>query len=298
MDKQFIIAGLGEILWDLLPQGKLLGGAPANFAYQVQSLGAKGHIISSVGNDSEGEEILNRLVKKKISTSHISIDPTHPTGSVEVRLDREGVPKYVIHRGVAWDFIPDSEQNLSLAEELDAICFGSLAQRSEISKKSIHRILQATRKDCLKIFDINIRQLFYTKETIEISLNLANCLKLNDEEFALLGKLFKIDGRENEVIDALMKNYNLDLIALTKGKNGSVLYSQHDFSNMRTPEVAVEDTVGAGDAFTAALCLGFLNNSPLAEIHQIATDLAAFVCTKKGAMPEVPDAFKYKQENK
>lgn len=179
---------------------------------------------------------------------------------------------------------------------MDAICFGSLAQRSPVSHESIKKIIRETRQDCLKIFDINIRQSFYTKETIETSLKISNCLKLNESELSLLTDMFSIKGNETSIIDRFMNNFNLELIALTKGKNGSVLYTPSTHSKMASPVVQVEDTVGAGDAFTSALCIGLLNNHPLRRIHQDATNIAAFVCTQKGATPVLPNNLE--MENK
>jgi fructokinase len=286
--QQFNIAGVGEILWDLLPAGKQLGGAPANFAYHAQALGARSEVVSAISNDALGKEILARLKAIEVSTEYISIDKDHPTGTVEVRLDRHGKPDFIIHSNVAWDYIPFSERLEQLAKKLDAVCFGSLAQRSSMSKNTIQKFITSTSDKCLRIFDINIRQSFYNAELIEENLKISNCLKLNEDEFPLLSALFSIHGSEEEIIDNLLKIYELDIIALTKGKEGSALYTKSSKSLMKSPEVEIVDTVGAGDAFTAAMCHGLLEGFPLNILHENATRIAAFVCTQKGATPVLP----------
>ena len=283
-----IITGLGEILWDMLPGGKQLGGAPANFAYHAGLLGADSCIVSSLGRDDLGLEILDQLNGLNLKTDYISIDPVHPTGTVSVRLDPKGHPEYTIHQDVAWDFIPFPENTKDLAKKADAVCFGSLAQRSHVSGTSVISFLENTSNECLRIFDINIRQQFYNEEIIRRSLMLSNVLKMNDQELLILADMLSCHGEEKEALRKLMTEFSLKLVALTKGENGSLLLTDKEESFFRAGPVDVEDTVGAGDSFTAALAVGFLKNHSLGEIHRHAALLSAYVCTCKGATPEVP----------
>jgi fructokinase len=288
--QQPIIIGLGEILWDMLPEGKKLGGAPTNFAYHCSLMGAESLVLSSVGDDDAGQEILNVTADLGIDTGYIKVDNSYPTGTVSVKIDKEGHPDYTIHENVAWDNIRYSEADLGLASNADAICFGSLAQRNAVSRMSIVKILEACRKDCVKVFDINLRQDYFSIDVIRDSMKIANILKLNDEELEVVSDLLKIKGTENEILEKLLANYNLDLVALTKGSEGSVLITSSKLSMYNSEPVQVADSVGAGDSFTAALVIGLLNDFPLHKIHQTASELAAFVCTKQGATPEVPPA--------
>jgi len=283
-----IVVGLGEILWDMLPGGKQLGGAPANFAYHAALLGAEASIVSSVGSDDLGAEILDQLKALNLKTDYICSDPDHPTGTVTVKLDRQGHPDYTIHRNVAWDFIPFSNAMEELAKKAEAVCFGSLAQRAEVSGSSVIAFLENTRHECLKILDINLRQAFYDENIIRRSLGLANILKLNDDEIRIVAGMLSLNGDEQEVIRQLMDRFSLKLVALTRGEKGSLLVSREDESFYLAEPVEVEDTVGAGDSFTAALTMGLLKGIPIREIHRHAAELSAYVCTRKGATPEVP----------
>jgi len=280
------VIGIGEILWDLLPEGKQLGGAPTNFAYHARQLGHHSSIISSVGNDELGREIIQNIKDTGIVSFIDTIDK--PTGTVSVQLDKNGIPNYVIHEDVAWDFITPSESALEFASQTDAICFGSLAQRAETSYYSIQEILKTVPDTALKVFDINMRQRFYSENIISKSLKKANVLKINDEEILVFAEMFGISGDEFEIMHQILDNYNLKILALTKGAEGSWLISQEEDSYLDTPEVRVADTVGAGDSFTAGLVSGLLNNKPLKEIHRSAVDISAFVCTQKGATPTLP----------
>lgn len=290
--KVYSVVGIGEILWDLMPDGKQLGGAPANFAYHARKLGASAYIISSIGNDQPGREILKNLDRIDLSTKYISLNKIYPTGSVDVKLNAQGEPAYDIRKNVAWDFLTISDSVLNLAKISAAICFGSLAQRSITSYQWIHEIINATADECLRIFDINIRQSYYDSEKIEKSLILANSLKLNQDEFLLLSDIFNYGGSVENIISTLISQFNLKLIALTKGEKGSDLFTESGHSSMNAPKVQVIDTIGAGDAFTAALCMGWLNKYSLENIHQKATRLAAFVCTRKGATPDLPEKLR------
>ncbi len=288
-EKKPVIVGLGEILWDMLPGGKQLGGAPANFAYHAGLLGADSCIVSSVGRDDLGQEILDQLNTLKLKTDYISTDPIHPNGTVSVKLDPKGHPEYTIHQDVAWDFIPFPEKTKDLAGKADAVCFGSLAQRGKVSGASVKSFLENTRNDCLRIFDVNLRQQFYSEDIIRRSLMLASVLKLNDEELLIVAEMLSCKGDEKQITRELMKAFSLKLVALTKGENGSMLISVEDESFFRTEPVKVEDTVGAGDSFTAALAVDILKGLPLGEIHRHASELSAYVCTCRGATPEVPE---------
>ncbi|MBL7113546.1 MAG: carbohydrate kinase [Bacteroidales bacterium] len=288
-DNKFVIVGLGEILWDLLPDGKLLGGAPANFAYHCKVLGADAHVISAVGNDELGNEILDKLNILEIPTSNIAIDKKHPTGTVSVKLDERGHPDFTIHQDVAWDYIPFSGETLSLALLANAVCYGSLAQRTGNSKETIINFLENTSTDTLNVFDINLRQEYYSKEIIENTLQLTDVFKLNDDELVVLEGMFSLSGSVREQLDKLLQTFDLKMVALTKGDKGSELLTAGEYSVYVSPGVKVADTVGAGDSFTAALVMGMLNDVPLKELHKRASDLAAFVCTQKGATPEVPE---------
>ncbi|MDR2823665.1 MAG: carbohydrate kinase [Prevotellaceae bacterium] len=285
-----IIVGLGEILWDVFPERKILGGAPANFAYHTSQFGFDGYAISAIGNDLLGKEILNSLEEKKLNYLIETTD--FPTGTVQVTLDEKGVPQYEICEGVAWDNIPFTQQAEDLARTCDAVCFGSLAQRNITSRVTIQCFLNAVPDNCLKIFDINLRQHFYSKELIEESLHLANILKINDEEALVVAELFGCkEMKEQDVCLELLKEYNLKLVILTKGTEGSFVYSGKESSFLATPKVSVADTVGAGDSFTAAFVAAYLHGSSLVEAHQLAVEVSAYVCTQHGAMPVLPDAF-------
>ena len=284
----FLLVGLGELLWDLLPGGKQLGGAPANFAYHCQALGAEAALVSAVGSDAPGREILDDLKGHGLDLAHVATLSEHPTGTVSVEIDDEGKPKYVIHEGVAWDAIPSSPELLDLASRADAVGFGSLAQRSEASRATIRAFLKATRPDCLRVFDINLRQAYYGEEVVRESLKLSNVLKLNDEELPVVGEMLSLGGTEREILDALTAEFSLDAIALTRGGDGCLLHTPDAVAEHGgfAPE-RIADTVGAGDSFTAAFVMGLLRGDGLDTICEQANRLAAFVCSQKGAMSEM-----------
>ena len=284
------VIGIGEILWDLLPEGKQLGGAPTNFAYHAHQLGLDSSVISGVGKDELGQEIIQNIKEAGIISFIDSVDK--PTGTVSIKLDKNGIPNYVIHEDVAWDFITPSESAIEFANRADAICFGTLAQRSETSYYSIQETLKTVPDTALKVFDINMRQRFYNETIIRNSLQKANVLKINDEEILVFADIFGISGDEFEIMHQILDNHQLKILALTKGARGSWLISQEEDSYLDTPNVSVADTVGAGDSFTAGLVAGLLNNKPLKEIHRSAVDISAFVCTQKGATPILPDHIK------
>jgi len=285
----FLLVGLGEVLWDMLPDGKQLGGAPANFAYHSQALGCQGVIASCVGEDDLGKEILSCLDRLDLDLRYIAVDKEHPTGTVTVELDEAGQPDFTIHTGVAWDFIPCSPELLDLAAQVDAVCYGSLCQRSEVSRATVRKFLEATRPDCLRVFDINIRQSYYSKEIVNSMLETSNVFKLNDDELPIVAELLDMEGSETEILAALTDRYDLRLIVLTKGSAGSRLYARgKDSIHQGIPVADVADTVGAGDAFTAATAVGVLKGADLDQISDHANRVAAYVCSQKGATPKLP----------
>ena len=284
-----VVIGIGEVLWDIFPEGKELGGAPANFIYFAKQFGAESYIISTVGKDVPGNEILAKLNSFGLNTYYVSVNNEHLTGVVDIILDDTGNPDFKIQKNVAWDYINWSEDIKNIAEVADAVCFGTLAQRSKVSRDTIRKFLHSTRDECLIILDLNLRQSFYNKEIIETSLEYADILKLNDEEFNAVTEMFCVSGSEPEVLSELLNNFNLQLIALTKGENGSILYSRKGESFKKIPVDNIVDTVGAGDSFTSVLVMGLLNNIPLKDIHKKAAEVSAFVCSREGAMPEMPE---------
>lgn len=285
-----IIVGLGEILWDVFPERKILGGAPANFAYHISQFGFNGYALSAIGNDLLGKEILNSLEEKKLNYLIETTD--FPTGTVQVTLDENGVPQYEICENVAWDNIPFTARTENLAKNTAAVCFGSLAQRNKISRETIRQFLKSVPKDCLKIFDINLRQHFYSKKLIEESLELADILKINDDEILIVAELFGWEKlNEKDICIELLKKYDLNIVILTKGAEGSFVYNHKESSFHPTPKVHVADTVGAGDSFTAAFLASYLHNGSIVDAHQLAVEISAYVCTQHGAMPALPDAY-------
>ncbi|MDM8269809.1 carbohydrate kinase [Barnesiella viscericola] len=287
-----IIVGMGEALWDVLPEGKKLGGAPANFAYHVSQFGLNSRVVSAVGQDKLGTEILDNFREKRLQ-GIIETVP-YPTGTVQVTLDNEGVPCYDIKEGVAWDNIPYTEKLDQLARQTQAVCFGSLAQRSIVSRETIARFL-ATMPDTpetLKIFDINLRQSFYTKEILCDSFSRCNVLKINDEELVTVSRLFGYPGIDlQDKCWILLAKYNLKMLILTCGVNGSYVFTPGHVSFVETPTVQVADTVGAGDSFTAAFTAAIIRGRSVREAHQLAVDTSAYVCTQQGAMPVLPESL-------
>jgi len=289
--KRFVV-GLGEVLWDVLPEGKKLGGAPANFAYHAgQFLGMDNTIaISALGDDPLAEETIEAL--KEHELSYLLPRVPYPTGTVQVTLDGQGIPSYEIKENVAWDNIPFNDDIADIARNCQAVCFGSLAQRNSVSRTTIQQFLDATPADCLRIFDINLRQHFYTKEILQDSIRRCNILKINDEELELVGQLFGYPdlGFENKCWLILGK-YNLDMLVLTCGTNGSYVFTPGNVSFQSTPKVQVADTVGAGDSFTGSFVASILKGKTVAEAHSIAVQVSAYVCTQNGAMPSLKSVF-------
>jgi fructokinase len=282
-----VIIGIGEILWDVFPGGKQLGGAPLNFSHHCAQLGAEACPVSAVGADADGEEIREILAAKNLPDQHVQSDPANPTGRVNVTL-QNGKPTYEILAEVAWDYIRFDQKLRDLASRADAACFGSLAQRNSATREAIHPFLDAMRPDALRIFDINLRQDFYNREIIESSLRRANILKLSDEELPTLARFFDLAGQVLEQLQRLREMFDLRLVAYTRGGEGSLLVTANDTSDHPGIPTEVIDTVGAGDSFTATLCMGLLQNLPLAEINIRANMVAAYVCSQAGATPTLP----------
>lgn len=284
-----LIIGIGEILWDKLPDGKRLGGAPANFAWHIAQAGLDSYVVSAIGNDEEGDEILQALKHKDLH--NLLTRTPYPTGSVDVELDPQGVPRYQTHEQVAWDYIPFTSQLEALAARTRAVCFGSLAQRNAVTRATIDRFLNAMPEgeDRYKIFDMNLRQHYYTLGLLQNSLRKCNILKLNDEELLTVKSLFGYAQTDfGDICRQLLADYNLKILILTCGTNGSTIFTPETTSFYPTPRVEVRDTVGAGDSFTAAFTATLLKGLPLTEAHRRAVEISAYVCTCDGAMPVWP----------
>jgi fructokinase len=279
------VIGLGELLWDLLPAGAQMGGAPANFAYHAARLGAQAAVITRVGADARGDEIVARLQTLGLSARLVQRDPTSSTGTVTVALSGDGLPDYTIHENVAWDFLEATPDTLEAAAEADALCFGSLAQRNPVSRGAIEALVRATPLSAWRILDVNLRQQYFTEQILRSSMEWANLLKLNDVELPVLSRMFRLDGDERKQVEALATMFDLRLVALTRGAQGSLLYCDGQWAEHVPPPVPVVDTVGAGDAFTAALCMGLLAGNELQRINIEANRLAGWVCSQAGATP-------------
>ena len=293
MNQKRYVVGLGEVLWDVLPEGKKLGGAPANFAYHAgQFLGMDNTIaVSALGEDKLADETIEALREHNLNDLLPRVP--YPTGTVQVTLAEGGIPTYDIKENVAWDNIPFDDDIAAIARSCRAVCFGSLAQRNVVSRTTIQKFLDATPDDCLKIFDINLRQQFYTKEIIQESIRRCNILKINDEELVLIGRMFGYPGLDIEnKCWLILGKYNLDMLVLTCGTNGSYVFTPGSVSFQETPKVIVADTVGAGDSFTGSFVGSILNGKSVADAHHTAVRVSAFVCTQNGAMPEVPAELK------
>ena len=293
MEAKRYVVGLGEALWDVLPEGKKLGGAPANFAYHAgQFLGQENTLaVSALGEDRLAEETIESL--KDHGLSYLMPRVPYPTGTVQVTLDDQGIPSYDIKENVAWDNITLNEEIQAVARNCRAVCFGSLAQRNVVSRNTIHQFLDQTPADCMKIFDIHLRQNFYNKEVIQESLHRFNVLKINDEEVVIIGRMFGYPGLDMEnKCWLILGKYNLDMMVLTCGTNGSYVFTPGQMSVQETPVVEVADTVGAGDSFTGSFCAAILSGKSVAEAHKLAVAVSAYVCTQNGAMPRIPEELK------
>ncbi len=285
------VVGLGEILWDLLPSGRQLGGAPANFAYCAHLLGDRAVVASRVGEDEPGTEIRGSLLAAGITDQFLQVDPVHPTGTVKVHLDAEGQPTFQIIHPVAWDFMEWTDTWTALAHSADAVCFGSLAQRTAESRRTILNFLDATSREALRIFDVNLRQNFYSAEIIKESAKRANVLKLNHDELSRIGESLAVNANEGfSFCEEVLRKFDLQLICITRGANGSLLCDPKNAHEHPGFHIQVKDTVGAGDAFTAALVHGHLRGHSLAEMNDSANRLGAWVASYAGAMPSLPES--------
>jgi fructokinase len=287
-----VIIGVGEVVWDLLDGGPQLGGAPANFAFHARALGARAYVVSRVGDDSLGHDVMRRFREKSVSAELMQVDVARPTGTVAVTLQEDGVPHFNIREDVAWDWLEETATARQMIGRADAVCFGSLAQRCAAARAAIQQLMAVASPDTLRIFDINLRQPYYSREIIEQSLKLANVLKLNDKELPVLGDLFQIDGPARTQIEQLAARFSLRLVVLTRGAHGSLIFHHGRWSEQLPQAVQVVDTVGAGDAFTAALTMGLLNRMDLDEVHAGAAAVARYVCSRAGATPPLPEALR------
>lgn len=284
-----VIVGIGEALWDVLPEGKKIGGAPANFAYHVSQFGLESCAVSAVGDDELGKEIRSNFEEKKLQTLIETVP--YPTGTVQVEIDKLGVPQYDIKENVAWDNIPFTPQIEELAHRTKAICFGSLAQRNEVSRNTIEQFIEAMPKteDTLIVFDVNLRQSFYSRDVLDRSMKRCNVLKINDEELITISRMLGYQGTDlQSKCWILLGRYHLKMLILTCGVNGSYVFTPGSMSFIATPKVKVADTVGAGDSFTGAFVASILKGLSVADAHQKAVNVSAFVCTQRGAMPTLP----------
>jgi fructokinase len=285
-----IVVGLGELLWDLFPSGKQLGGAPANFAYLTALLGDSGIVASRVGDDRLGQEALWHLKSCALDINRVQRDLSHPTGTVRVAVDSKGQPEYQITENVAWDFLEFSEDWISLARSAHAVCFGSLAQRNSVSRSTIRAFLSALPSFAIGIFDVNLRQSFFSPEVLRDSLRHAKVLKLNHQEFPRFLDLLQCPLRDSQRCDVsaarwLCREFSLRLVCITRGASGSALVTAESHHEHPGFSVKVADTVGAGDAFTAALVHHALRGSSLAMMNTAANRMGAWVASQEGATP-------------
>lgn len=292
LNKKYCV-GLGEILFDVFPTGSKLGGAPANFAYHVSQFGIESCAVSAMGDDELGKELEAELNEHHLNYQIEKVD--YPTGTVQVSLDTNGIPAYDIKEGAAWDNMPFTPALEEKAKNCTAVCFGSLAQRNEVSRNTIHRFLDAmpNEEGRYKVFDINLRQGFFTKEIITESIKRCNILKINDEELITISRIFGYPGIDlQNKCWLLLGKYNLKMLILTCGVNGSYVFTPGEVSFIETPKVEVADTVGAGDSFTGAFVASILRGKSVREAHELAVKVSAYVCTQNGAMPVLPEEFK------
>ena len=288
----FTVVGLGEVLWDVLPAGPQPGGAPANFAYHAAALGARGMIVTRVGDDDLGRELIRRFAQMNLPRDTVQVDPVRPTGTVAVNLDENGVPRYAFAEDVAWDQLVATEDALQAVRGAHAVCFGTLGQRSESSRRTIQHLVAAAPAEALKILDLNLRLAFYGLEVIEDSMRLSNVLKFNDDELTVLAKMFSLQGDVKRRIESLVHTFGFMVVVLTRGSSGSLVYQEGRWSEVPLQPVRVVDTVGAGDAFTAAVTMGLLSGMDIGEVHAIAAEIAGFVCSQPGATPATPETFR------
>ena len=291
INHQPIAVGLGELLWDMLPKGKQIGGAPFNFARHCNQLGLEGFPVSQIGIDELGNETVSLLKDWGITPDFVSRDPQHETGTVNIRLDNQGKPNYEIRDDAAWDFIQHNLLLEQLAPKVDIVCFGTLAQRSDASRFTIYSFLDRMSSDAIKLFDVNLRQHFYSIGSIEASLERASILKLSDEELPVLKNAFSLSGSVEVQLSELKNRFELKLIAYTRGAEGSFLIDGSGTDDHPGNTITTIDTIGAGDSFSATLCAGLLQGLPLAQLNENANQVAAYVCSQRGATPALPESI-------
>lgn len=287
--RPFTVVGIGELLWDVFPQWRRMGGAPVNFACHCRQLGARGIPVSCIGADRAGRDLVGAVAALGLDVEYLQVNPETPTGTVKVDLDAIGKPLYRIKEGVAWDYIRLNDALCRLAPAVDAVCFGTLAQRGELSRATIQGFVGMCPAAALKIFDVNFRQAFYAQPLIEASLQLANVLKISDEELPVLAAMLDLSGRVPDQLRALLRRFALRLIAYTRGAEGSLLLTADAVVDHPGYKPRAIDTVGAGDSYSAALCMGLLRQWPLDEVIDHASRVSAFVCEQPGATPILPD---------
>lgn len=285
------IVAIGEVVWDVLPSGRKLGGAPVNFAYFAAQLGAEAFPITAVGRDELGDETLEALEATGLDLSLVQRNAL-PTSRVLVTLDAAGIPQYEIVENVAWDALACTQEALDRLRAADAVCWGSLSQRSAASKAAVLQMLDAVPAGAVKVFDINIRQHYYDRDTLSESLRRTDILKLNEDELPLLRSLFSPSGSDSAAIADLFARFGLQQLILTRGADCSEVYGPEGLlSHLDTPKVQVADTVGAGDSFTAAYVASRLQGRPVPEAHALAVRISAWVCTQAGAINPLPQVF-------
>ncbi|TWT51981.1 putative sugar kinase YdjH [Thalassoglobus neptunius] len=286
-----IIVGLGELLWDVFPDERRPGGAPANVAFQAEQLGNQGIVVSRVGADELGDELISFLKSKGLETHGIQRDEAAPTGAVTVQFDERNQPTYVIHEGVAWDRLEFTEELEKIMKSASAVCFGTLAQRESTSRETILKAVQSVQDSCLKVYDVNLRQSYFTPDWIRDSLNLASVVKLNDEEVRVIAPLFNFSSDEVTFGQQVIQEFSPGLVCITRGANGCCLVSADGVVEVDGKPVEVADTVGAGDAFTAGLITSLLRKKTLQETGDFANQVGGIVASHHGAMPELKEKF-------
>jgi fructokinase len=285
MRRNFTVVGLGEVLWDLLPGGRKLGGAPTNFAYISTLLGDRGVVASRVGDDALGRDALERLKTLGVETSYVQLDHSHRTGTVKVQLDRQGQPRFVIREDVAWDFLSWSEGWKKLAHEADAVCFGTPAQRLPRSRRAIFQFLRNTK--AVRVFDVNLRQDFYSAGVLRESVAMASIVKMNDDELPIVLKSLALKPGEDKAAAKQLLDLGPKLVCVTRGRYGSFLITRRGAVEHEGFSVPVKDTVGVGDAFTAALVHEYLREAPLEKMNDAGNRMGSWVATQAGGTPVI-----------
>jgi len=282
-----LVLGIGELLWDVFPGGRHVGGAVANVMSFARLLGAEVLLGTRVGADGDGRALVEAVRRMGIGTALVQEDPLHPTGRVDVRVDEAGVPSYEIHENAAWDFIEAPPALLEGARGADALCFGTLCQRGEVSRRTVRRCVEQAER-ALRVYDVNLRQEYFTRDIVEWSCRAAHVVKLNHEEIHAVSSLFSLYGDEAGKAEMLVEMFDLRMLALTRGGEGSILFTPDGAYEHPGYPAEVSDTVGAGDAFTAVLTVGLLRGLDPDTVNDAANRVAAYVCSMPGATPEVP----------